>query len=44
MALPNRYWLYNNTVNDGINSGNATGGTGGASSNWVVIDLGMTQK
>lgn len=39
MALPNTYWLYNNTVNDGANTGNATGGAGGVSSNWVVIDL-----
>jgi len=39
MALPNTYWLYNNTVNDGANTGNATGGAGDASSNWVVIDL-----
>ena len=39
MALPNTYWLFNNTVNDGENTGNATGGAGGASSNWVVIDL-----
>lgn len=39
MALPNRYWLYNNSVNDGVNSGNASGGAGGSSSNWVVIDL-----
>ncbi len=39
MALPNTYWLYNNTANDGANTGNAAGGAGGASSNWVVIDL-----
>lgn len=39
MALPNTYWLFNNTVNDGVNSGNATGGAGDASSNWVVLDL-----
>jgi hypothetical protein len=39
MALPNTYWLYNNTANDGANTGNATGGAGDASSNWVVIDL-----
>lgn len=39
MSLPNTYWLFNNTVNDGENTGNATGGAGGASSNWVVIDL-----
>lgn len=39
MALPNRYWLYNNTINDGANSGNASGGAGGSSSNWVVLDL-----
>jgi len=39
MSLPNTYWLYNNTVNDGANTGNASGGAGDASSNWVVIDL-----
>jgi len=39
MALPNTYWLFNNTANDGANTGNATGGAGGADSNWVVIDL-----
>lgn len=39
MALPNTYWLFNNTVNDGANTGNASGGAGDASSNWVVIDL-----
>lgn len=39
MALPNTYWLFNNTVNDGENTGNASGGAGDASSNWVVIDL-----
>jgi hypothetical protein len=39
MSLPNTYWLYNNSANDGANSGNATGGAGGSSSNWVVIDL-----
>jgi len=39
MAQPNTYWLYNNTANDGANSGNATGGAGGSSSNWVVMDL-----
>lgn len=39
MALPNTYWLYNNTENDGANTGNASGGAGGSSSNWVVIDL-----
>jgi len=39
MALPNTYWLYNNTANDGANTGNATGGAGDASSNWVVVDL-----
>lgn len=39
MALPNTYWLFNNTVNDGANSGNATGGAGAGGSNWVVIDL-----
>lgn len=39
MALPNTYWLYNDTANDGENTGNASGGAGGSSSNWVVIDL-----
>jgi len=39
MAKPNTYFLYNNTANDGANTGNATGGTGDASSNWVVLDL-----
>jgi len=39
MAQPNTTFLYNNTANDGANTGNASGGTGGASSNWVVIDL-----
>lgn len=39
MAQPNTYWLWNNTTNDGVNSGNATGGAGGSSSNWVVVDL-----
>lgn len=37
--LPNTYFLYNNTANDGANTGNATGGAGASSSNWVVIDL-----
>ena len=39
MSLPNTYWLYNNTANDGANTGNASGGAGDASSYWVVIDL-----
>lgn len=39
MALPNTYWLFNNSANDGANTGNASGGAGAASSNWVVIDL-----
>jgi len=39
MAKPNVTWLYNNTANDGANTGNASGGAGGSSSNWVVIDL-----
>jgi hypothetical protein len=39
MTLPNTYWLFNNTANDGANTGNASGGAGDASSNWVVIDL-----
>lgn len=38
MAKPNVYWLFNNTINDGANTGNAGGGVGDASSNWVVID------
>ena len=39
MAKPNVTWLFNNTSNDGANTGNASGGAGDASSNWVVIDL-----
>jgi hypothetical protein len=39
MAKPNTTFLYNNTANDGANSGNASGGAGASSSNWVVIDL-----
>lgn len=39
MAKPNVTWLFNNTANDGANTGNASGGAGDASSNWVVIDL-----
>ena len=39
MAQPNTYWLFNNTVNEGANTGNATGGAGDTLSNWVVIDL-----
>jgi hypothetical protein len=39
MAKPNTYWLYNNTENNGANTGNASGGEGDNSSNWVVIDL-----
>jgi hypothetical protein len=39
MAKPNVTWLYNNTANDGANTGNASGGAGDASSNWVVLDL-----
>ena len=39
MAKPNTYWLFNNTVNDGGNTGNASGGAGDSSSNWGVIDL-----
>lgn len=35
---PNTTWLYNNTANDGANSGNASGGAGASSSVWVVID------
>lgn len=38
MAQPNVYFLYNNTANDGANSGNASGGAGDSSSNWVLID------
>lgn len=39
MAKPNVTWLFNNTSNDGANTGNASGGAGDASSNWVVMDL-----
>jgi len=38
MAKPNLTWLYNNSLNDGANSGNASGGAGASSSNWIVID------
>lgn len=38
MAKPNTTFLFNNTVNDGPNTGGAAGGAGGSSSNWVVID------
>lgn len=38
MAKPNITWLWNNTTNDGANTGNASGGAGGSSSNWVVMD------
>lgn len=38
LAKPNVYWLFNNTINDGANTGNASGGAGASSSNWVVID------
>jgi len=43
MAKPNVTWLFNNTANDGANTGNASGGAGDASSNWVVIDLANDQ-
>jgi len=39
MAQPNTYWLFNNTSGDGANTGNASGGAGGSSSNWVLMDL-----
>lgn len=39
MPKPNVTFLFNNTVNDGANSGNASGGAGANSSNWVVMDL-----
>lgn len=39
MAKPNTTWLWNNTTNDGANTGNASGGAGGSSSFWVVMDL-----
>jgi hypothetical protein len=39
MAKPNVTWLFNNTSNDGANTGNASGGVGGSSSYWVVMDL-----
>jgi hypothetical protein len=39
MAKPNVTWLFNNTPNDGANSGNAGGGAGANGSNWVVFDL-----
>jgi len=39
MSKPNVTFLFNDTTNDGANTGNASGGAGGSSSNWVVIDL-----
>ncbi len=39
MAKPNVVILFNNTSNDGANTGNASGGAGGSGSNWVVMDL-----
>ena len=39
MAKPNVTWLANTTANDGANTGNATGGAGDLSSNWLVLDL-----
>lgn len=39
MAKPNVSFLFNNSSNSGENTGNAVGGAGGSSSNWVVIDL-----
>lgn len=39
MAQPNTTWLFNDTANEGANTGNASGGAGATSSNWVVIDL-----
>lgn len=39
MAKPNVTWLANVTANDGANTGNATGGAGDASSDWLVLDL-----
>jgi len=39
MAKPTTTFLFNATANDGANSGNASGGAGASSSNWVVIDL-----
>lgn len=39
MAQPNVSFLFNNTSNDGANSGNASGGAGDSSSNWVLLDL-----
>jgi len=39
MAKPNVTWLYNSTINSGANTGNASGGAGANSSNWVVLDL-----
>ena len=39
MTQPNTYWLFNNTTTDEANAGNATGGAGATTSNWVVVDL-----
>jgi hypothetical protein len=38
MAKPNVVFLYNNSTGDGANTGGASGGAGGSSSNWVVMD------
>jgi hypothetical protein len=39
MAKPNVTWLANVTANDGANTGNAVGGVGDLSSDWLVLDL-----
>ena len=39
MAKPNTSWGYNNTANDGANSGNGSFGAGASSSFWVGLDL-----
>lgn len=38
MAKPNTTLLVNITSNDGVNSGGASGGLGGSSSNWMVVN------
>lgn len=37
MAQPTVTWLWNNTANDGANTGGASGGVGAGGSNWVTL-------
>ena len=39
MAQPTVTWLWNNTANDGANTGGASGGSGAGGSNWAVMVL-----